>query len=110
MTKKQELVERIAEFKGYCTAIRKLITSLESELAQYQWIPVEKQLPKPDQTVIIYQQKPGSGVVTIGGFLFEEGIGEYWWNVNGDTLDDADNRSSYVVTHWHPLPEGPRDD
>lgn len=67
-----------------------LIKQLEAQVPR--WIPVEERPPKEFATVIIWRNDCKNA--TIGWF-----IGGYWSVPKG-----------VRVTHWMPLPEGPKED
>ena len=67
----------------------------EEALAQIpQWIPCAERMPEEGQTVLVWVHPFKRGAHAIGIFR-----GGEWWIFERDQA---------YVTHWMPLPEGPR--
>lgn len=71
---------------------RWILARLEAE----RWMPVGERLPGGVRQVQIFSLNSGQHIGTLKRNL----VGEEWWETDCNTLEE--------VTHWRPLPPGPR--
>ena len=82
--------------------IREENKQLEAQVPK--WISVEERLPKPYKNVIVYRKylNPVSGYCVID-YIELTGQGGFEWSKSCASW-------KYVVTHWMPLPEPPKEE
>lgn len=82
---------------------RKRIAELEAQVPK--WISVEERLPEmSDIVLVIANGKPREHITLINAFLIAS-----YWGEEGWIADGFEGWDKLAVTHWMPLPEGPKE-
>ena len=96
----------VCDYQNNCAELKldalALIQQLEAQVPK--WISVEERLPKPYKNVIVYRKylNPVSGYCVID-YIELTGQGGFEWSKSCASW-------KYVVTHWMPLPEPPKEE
>ena len=91
------IIQRLAAYEN---------TGLEPEEISPKWIPVTERLP--DKEFWEYQKKYGQDNMEV--LVMIKGAKEattLYYDVDGDFSDE--NGDTWLVTHWQPLPEPPKE-
>lgn len=98
-----DILDSLEESRDYMFESANLIEQLEAQVPR--WIPVEERLPesKPPyfQTVNVY---------TVNGEVLVGFCNRGFWYVMRTEYDYCNDAEEGEVTHWMPLPQGPKDD
>lgn len=84
---------------------KKRIEYLESQIPR--WISVKDKLPRSvgNKVIVYLEHEDLNGYIGFGHYEYFRGE-ETWWNLEREERFDE---HGYIVTHWMPLPEAPKE-